>query len=138
MPFAARRITMDDLEPFAIGAWILGTGGGGDPYHSLLEARKHWSAGKSVELIDPLALDDDDLIACVGQMGAPIALQEKMCDGPVIARTITTASRATASHLGTAEIADASSPGMEPTTWSGELGFPCWPTATHQGVPEEP
>src|SRR5580704_15060382 len=89
MPFAARRITMDDLEPFAIGAWILGTGGGGDPYHSLLEARMHWSAGKSVELIDPLTLDDDDLIACVGQMGAPIAMQEKMCDGPVIARTIT-------------------------------------------------
>ncbi|HET9538265.1 MAG TPA: DUF917 domain-containing protein [Mesorhizobium sp.] len=89
MPAEHRRITMDDLEPFAIGAWILGTGGGGDPYHSLLEARKHWAMGKSVDLVDPLALDDDDLIACVGQMGAPLALQEKMCDGPVIARTIT-------------------------------------------------
>src|SRR5215471_277619 len=89
MSATARPITADDLEPFAIGAWILGTGGGGDPYHSLLEARKYWAAGKTVELIDPLALGDEDLIACVGQMGAPLALQEKMCDGPVIARTIT-------------------------------------------------
>jgi len=89
MTAAARRITVNDLEPFAIGAWILGTGGGGDPYHSLLEAQKYWAAGKTVELIDPLSLGDDDLIACVGQMGAPLALQEKMCDGPVIARTIT-------------------------------------------------
>jgi len=82
------RLTVEHLESFAIGAWIMGTGGGGDPYFSLLEARQHWAAGKSVDLIDPLALGDDDLIACVGQMGAPIAMQEKMCDGPVIAATI--------------------------------------------------
>ena len=84
-----RKITLDDLESFAIGAWIMGTGGGGEPYHSLLEARRHWAEGKSVELIDPITLGDEDLIACVGQMGAPLAMQEKMCDGPVIARTIT-------------------------------------------------
>ena len=89
MPTPPRKITIDDLDSFAIGAWILGTGGGGEPYFSLLEARQHWAAGKSVELIDPLSLGDDDLIACIGQMGAPIAMQEKMCDGPVIARTIT-------------------------------------------------
>ncbi len=82
------RITIEHLESFAIGAWIMGTGGGGEPYFSLLEARQHWAEGKSVELIDPMSLDDDDLIACVGQMGAPIAMQEKMCDGPVIAATI--------------------------------------------------
>src|SRR5262245_56069370 len=89
MPNPPRRITVDDLDAFATGAWILGTGGGGDPYFSLLEARQHWAAGKSVELIDPLSLDDDDAIACIGQMGAPIAIQEKMVDGPLIARTLT-------------------------------------------------
>jgi DUF917 family protein len=88
MTTAPLRLTVEHLESFAIGAWILGTGGGGDPYFSLLEARKHWADGKSVELIDPLSLGDEDLIACVGQMGAPIAMQEKMCDGPVIAATI--------------------------------------------------
>lgn len=84
-----RAITIDDLEAFATGAWIMGTGGGGDPYASLLEAKHHWNNGRSVELIDPLTLGDDDLIACVGQMGAPLAQQEKLCDGPVMARTIT-------------------------------------------------
>jgi DUF917 family protein len=89
MPNAPYEITPADLESFAIGSWILGTGGGGDPYHSLLEARKHYADGKRVTLVDPLGLDDDALIACVGQMGAPMTLQEKLCDGPVIARTIT-------------------------------------------------
>ena len=72
----------------------LGTGGGGDPYFSLLEARKHWADGKSVELIDPLSLDDDDLIACVGQMGAPIAMQEKMKGRVTIFAVSTDVSRA--------------------------------------------
>jgi DUF917 family protein len=96
MPAAPKPITLDDLEAFAIGSWILGTGGGGDPYFSLLEARQHWGAGRSVELIDPLSLGDDDLICCIGQMGAPIAMQEKMVDGPLIARTITMMEK----HLG--------------------------------------
>jgi uncharacterized protein len=89
MNAAPLRITVDHLESFAIGAWIMGTGGGGDPYFSLLEAKKHWAEGKSVDLIDPMSLGDDDLIACVGQMGAPLVMQERLCDGPVIAATIT-------------------------------------------------
>jgi DUF917 family protein len=88
MAAAPLSITIEHLESFAIGAWIMGAGGGGEPYFSLLEARKHWAEGRKVELIDPMSLGDDDLIACVGQMGAPIAMQEKMCDGPVIAATI--------------------------------------------------
>jgi hypothetical protein len=42
-----------------------------------------------VRVIDPLGLPDDAMIGCVGQMGAPLAMQERMCDGPVIARTVT-------------------------------------------------
>src|SRR5579864_3949132 len=67
MANAPLRMTIEHLESFAIGAWIMGTGGGGDPYFSLLEARQHWAEGKSVDLIDPMSLGDDDLIACVGQ-----------------------------------------------------------------------
>ena len=78
-----------DLEDLATGAWILGTGGGGDPYFSLLEAKLHLASGRGVRVVDPLALDDDALVGCVGQMGAPLAMQERMCDGPVIARTVT-------------------------------------------------
>jgi DUF917 family protein len=33
---AAIPITADDIESLAVGAWILGTGGGGSPYLGLL------------------------------------------------------------------------------------------------------
>jgi DUF917 family protein len=88
MPGAAFQLTERDLEDFATGAWILGTGGGGDPYFSLLEAKLHLAAGRQVSVVDPLSLPDDALVACVGQMGAPLAKQEKLCDGEVIASTI--------------------------------------------------
>ncbi len=90
------ELTADDLEDFAVGCWVLGTGGGGDPYHSLLEARQNHAAGLRVRVLDPLALPDDALIACVGQTGAPMAMQERMCDGPVIASTVTMMER----HIG--------------------------------------
>jgi DUF917 family protein len=34
-----RQITLDDIESLAVGAWILGTGGGGSPYLGLLDTR---------------------------------------------------------------------------------------------------
>jgi DUF917 family protein len=89
MPQAPFELSLADLEDLATGAWILGTGGGGDPYFSLLEAKQHHAAGRRVVVHDPLALPDDALVGCVGQMGAPLAMQERMCDGPVIARTVT-------------------------------------------------
>ena len=85
---ALRPISEADLDDLATGSWILGTGGGGDPYHSLLEARQLYAAGRRVSLMDPLDLADDDLVACVGQMGAPVVIQEKMTDGHVMAETI--------------------------------------------------
>jgi hypothetical protein len=34
-----RDITADAIESLAVGAWILGTGGGGNPYLPLLNMR---------------------------------------------------------------------------------------------------
>ena len=34
-----RPVTADQIESLAIGAWILGTGGGGSPYLALLNMR---------------------------------------------------------------------------------------------------
>lgn len=82
------EMTADDLDAMAIGAWILGTGGGGDPYFSVLEAREHMARGLRAHVIDPLSLADDALVACVGQMGAPLVKQERLIDGPVLASTI--------------------------------------------------
>jgi DUF917 family protein len=36
---ALRDITLDDIESLAVGAWVLGTGGGGSPYLALLNMR---------------------------------------------------------------------------------------------------
>ena len=89
MPYEPFDLTPADFDALAIGAWILGTGGGGDPYFSLLETRQHLAAGRRARVIDPLSLPDGARIACVGQMGAPLVKQERLVDGPVIASTIT-------------------------------------------------
>ena len=40
-----REITADDIEALAVGAWILGTGGGGSPYLGLLNMRRLYAEG---------------------------------------------------------------------------------------------
>src|ERR1700757_3202672 len=56
-------ITLDDIEALAVGAWILGTGGGGSPYLGLLNMRRLYGEGHRVALMSPLDLDDDDRVA---------------------------------------------------------------------------
>ncbi|WP_323989450.1 DUF917 domain-containing protein [Nguyenibacter sp. L1] len=71
-------IGKDDLEPLAVGAWILGTGGGGSPYLSWLNMRRLYAEGASVSLMSPDELADDDLVAVVSNMGAPLVGQERL------------------------------------------------------------
>ena len=40
-----RAVGLDEIESLAIGAWILGTGGGGSPYLALLNMRQIYGAG---------------------------------------------------------------------------------------------
>jgi DUF917 family protein len=83
-----RVIAEDDLEPLAIGAWILGAGGGGSPYHAYLNIRQLYRAGRRVVLIDPASLGDDDLVAVVSNMGAPLVGQERLSDPEIAARPV--------------------------------------------------
>jgi DUF917 family protein len=76
------------LEALALGAWILGTGGGGDPYHKFLNVRELYRQGRTVELIDPLALDDDAQVAVLSTMGAPLVGQERLVDPAVALRPL--------------------------------------------------
>ena len=76
----AQKLTVEDLDALALGAWILGTGGGGDPYHKLMNAKQLYLQGKSASLIDPLSLADDALVAVVSTMGAPLIAQERIPD----------------------------------------------------------
>ena len=44
--------------------------------------------GRTFELIDPTALHDDDLVAVVSTMGAPIVMQERLQDSRDVARAV--------------------------------------------------
>src|SRR5438045_337235 len=81
-------ITLDDLEALSVGAWILGTGGGGSPYLGLLNTRRLYGEGYRVELMSPLDLDDEDRVAVVSNMGAPLVGQERLADSRNIARAV--------------------------------------------------
>ena len=83
-----REITADDIELLAIGAWILGTGGGGSPYLGLLNMRRLYAEGHRVTLMQPDELDDDDWVAAVSNMGAPLVGQERLTDSRTIARAV--------------------------------------------------
>jgi DUF917 family protein len=81
-------LTRDDLEALAVGAWILGTGGGGSPYLGLLNLRRLHDEGVRWRLMDPRDLGDDDPVAVVSQQGAPLVGQERLTDSRTIARAV--------------------------------------------------
>src|SRR6266850_4586647 len=84
----AREISADDIESLAVGAWILGTGGGGSPYLGLLNLRRLYAEGYRVQLMSPFDLADDDRVAIVSNMGAPLIGQERLADSRNIARAV--------------------------------------------------
>jgi uncharacterized protein len=81
-------LALDDIEALAVGAWILGTGGGGSPYLGLLNMRRLYAEGHRVELISPFDLADEDWVAVVSNMGAPLVGQERLADSRNIARAV--------------------------------------------------
>ena len=73
-------VTADDLPNIAIGAGILGTGGGGNPYIGQLRARQAMRKWGSVSVLAPEELPDDARVICVGGIGAPTVGIEKVRD----------------------------------------------------------
>src|SRR5262250_611482 len=85
---ALRPVSASEIESLAIGAWILGTGGGGSPYLALLNMRKFYREGVVCSLLDPMDLADDARVAVVSNMGAPLVGQERLTDPQTIARAV--------------------------------------------------
>jgi DUF917 family protein len=83
------ELSLDDIEALAVGAWVLGTGGGGSPYLGLLNMRQLYAEGHRVKLMPPEALADDDMVAVVSNMGAPLVGQERLSDSRNMARAVT-------------------------------------------------
>jgi DUF917 family protein len=84
-----RPVGLDEIESLAIGAWILGTGGGGSPYLALLNMRQLYRQGVVCRLVDAAELADDDLVAVVSNMGAPLVGQERLTDPRTMALAVT-------------------------------------------------
>jgi DUF917 family protein len=75
------HITLDVLDDLAVGAAVLGTGGGGDPYIGKLMARVAIEKHGPVPLLQLDDLPDDIRILTCGAMGAPTILIEKLASG---------------------------------------------------------
>ncbi|MBT6136978.1 MAG: DUF917 domain-containing protein [Rhodospirillaceae bacterium] len=75
-----RTLAYEDLGLLAAGAWVLGTGGGGNPYYNLVAIKHLYRQGHSVNLIQPDELADDALVALVSFQGAPLVGIERLPD----------------------------------------------------------
>ena len=73
-------LTEEHLESISIGAGILGTGGGGNPYIGRLRARELIRKHGPVTILNVAELPADSQIICVGGIGAPTVGIEKVRD----------------------------------------------------------
>lgn len=76
-----RTIGIQEIEDIALGAALLGAGGGGDPYVGKLVAMGAVKECGPVTLLDPEEVPDDALVVPIAMMGAPTVLGEKGIGG---------------------------------------------------------
>lgn len=76
-----RKIGLSEIEDIALGASLLGAGGGGDPYIGKLVAMGAVKERGPVTLLDPEEIPDDALVVPIAMMGAPTILGEKGVGG---------------------------------------------------------
>ncbi|MCI1207248.1 MAG: DUF917 domain-containing protein [Microbacteriaceae bacterium] len=74
-------LTADDLPDLALGATLLGTGGGGDPLVGRLLVDQAIREHGPVTILDPDELDDSLLVVPTAQMGAPTVVLERLPAG---------------------------------------------------------
>lgn len=120
-----KLITIQDLEDITMGSTILATGGGGDPDIGLLWARRILEDQHEIVLIDPEDVPDDELVAFVGTLGAPLVLTEKPPGGDEVFESL----KAISNYLGQKvnAIIPAEAGGVNtiiPLAVAGALGLP--------------
>ncbi|MCA0939920.1 DUF917 domain-containing protein [Yangia mangrovi] len=75
------ELTLDDLEALEVGAGILGTGGGGNPYQGKLLTREAMKAGHKMTILSTDKIADDALCMSIGGIGAPVVGTERIREG---------------------------------------------------------
>jgi DUF917 family protein len=81
-----RELRSQEIEDIAVGAAILGSGGGGDPFIGKLMAVQAIAEHGPVQLVTPDELPADGLAVPVAMMGAPTVVVEKIPNGQEIGR----------------------------------------------------
>ena len=76
-----RRLSPADLEPIAIGAALLGSGGGGSPAYDMMAAQCQMERSGAVRLLSVEDLKPDDLVVPLAYMGSPLIGLEKLGNG---------------------------------------------------------
>jgi len=76
-----RLIDEQSVEDIAVGASVLGAGGGGDPYIGKLMAIDAIIEHGPVKLLSPDEVKDDELVIPTAMMGAPTVIIEKVPRG---------------------------------------------------------
>lgn len=120
-----REILDHDLDAIEIGAAILGTGGGGNPYIGKLRCRLELEKGRKIKVIPIDELPDDALVVSLGGIGAPVVGVEKIEQGEECLRAM----RALEDDLGcsidaliSSEIGGSNA--MEPMLTAAQAGIP--------------
>lgn len=80
-PDRMRTIGEEDIEALEIGAAILGTGGGGNPYIGKLRARQALRDGQTMRIMPLEDLADDARVVSLGGIGAPLISFERIKEG---------------------------------------------------------
>jgi DUF917 family protein len=102
-----RHLTRAHLEPLAVGAGILGTGGGGSPYFNKTYAVQLLQNGGEVPVVPVTELADDAVVAPTGGVGAPTVGIERLKEGRELYRALRALEQYTgapATHMISAEI----------------------------------
>lgn len=85
-----RLLREADLEDLALGAAVLGTGGGGNPYIGKLLAQRAIRVYGPVTLVGVEEVADDALVVPTAMMGAPTVSVEKLPRGDELIRAFKT------------------------------------------------
>lgn len=74
-------VSIEDVNNIALGAALLGTGGGGNVRLGGLKLRHTLRQGAAVEVVSPDEIDDDDVGVAISGMGVPTIDVEKVPQG---------------------------------------------------------
>ncbi|TMF01527.1 MAG: DUF917 domain-containing protein [Chloroflexi bacterium] len=88
-----RLVGESDVDDIAVGAAVLGTGGGGSPYLGKLLAQQAIRKHGPVKVVDASEVDDSALVICCAMMGAPTVVAEKLPRGDELIKAFTTLER---------------------------------------------